>query len=80
MPLHASKVNEVLGERVFRRITDIPGELDLVDVFRRSEDIPAHRDDMLAQKPTAVRFELTASNSGMLKAHPIVSKVAPSAQ
>jgi predicted CoA-binding protein len=27
---------------VFRRLTDIPGEIDLVDVFRRAEDIPAH--------------------------------------
>ena len=34
-----------------------PDELDLVDVFRRSEDIPAHLDDLLAKRPTAVWFQ-----------------------
>ena len=52
--VHDLKVHEILGQRVFRRLTDIPGELDLVDVFRRSEDIPAHLDDLLAKRPTAV--------------------------
>ena len=39
VPLHDLKVHKILDQRVFRRLTDIPGELDLVDVFRRSEDI-----------------------------------------
>ena len=54
VPVHDLKVNAILGQPVFRRLADIPGELDLVDVFRRSQDIPAHLVDLLAKKPTAV--------------------------
>ena len=57
VPVHALKVNEVLGQPVFRRIADIPGEMNLVDVVHRSEEIPAHLDDLLAKKPTAVWFQ-----------------------
>jgi len=55
--VHDLKVEKILGQRVFRRLTEIPGELDLVDVFRRSQDIPAHLDDLLAKRPTAVWFQ-----------------------
>lgn len=57
VPVHDLKVNAILGQPVFRRLADIPGELDLVDVFRRSQDIPAHLVDLLAKKPTAVWFQ-----------------------
>jgi hypothetical protein len=39
---------------VYRRVADIPGDVDLVNVFRRSEDVPPHLDDILAKKPKAV--------------------------
>jgi uncharacterized protein len=57
VPVYDLKVHTILGQRLFRRLTDIPGELDLVDVFRRSEDIPAHLHDLLAKRPTAVWFQ-----------------------
>jgi predicted CoA-binding protein len=57
VPVHDLKVDKMLGQRVFRRLADIPGELDLVDVFRRSKDIPAHLDDLLAKRPTAIWFQ-----------------------
>jgi len=57
VPVHDLQVPKILGQQVFRRLTEIPGELDLVDVFRRSEDIPAHLDDLLAKRPTAVWFQ-----------------------
>ncbi len=52
--LHAQKI---LGQQVYRRLMDIPGEIDVVDVFRRPEDIPAHLDDMLAKRPSVVWFQ-----------------------
>jgi uncharacterized protein len=55
--VHDLKVDKILGQRLFQRLSDIPGELDLVDVFRRAEDIPAHLDDLLAKRPTAVWFQ-----------------------
>ena len=33
-------VTEVLGEKAFKSLTEIPGRVDLVDVFRKSEDVP----------------------------------------
>ena len=62
VPVHEVKVHKILGQRLFRRLTDIPGEVDLVDVFRRAEDIPAHLDDLLAKRPTAVWFQAGIRN------------------
>lgn len=39
---------EVLGVRCYRSLRDIPGKVDMVDCFRRSEDIPAICDDAIA--------------------------------
>ena len=55
--VHSHEDTEILGAPVYRRLVDVPGQLDLVDVFRRSEDIPAHVDDILARAPRAVWFQ-----------------------
>jgi uncharacterized protein len=57
VPVYYPDVTEILGERVYRRLVDIPGEIDLVDVFRRPKDIPPHVDDMVAKRPKAVWFQ-----------------------
>lgn len=57
VPVYYREVSEILGKRVYRRLIDIPDEIDLVDVFRRSHDIPGHLEDMLAKKPKAVWFQ-----------------------
>ncbi|WP_447985902.1 CoA-binding protein [Nitrospira sp. Nam74] len=57
VPVYDLHVEEILGQKVCSRLMDIPGELDLVDVFRRSEDIPSHLDDMLAKRPRVVWFQ-----------------------
>jgi uncharacterized protein len=38
---------EILGRQVYPSLADLPGVPDLVDVFRRMEDIPAVLDDVL---------------------------------
>jgi predicted CoA-binding protein len=40
---------EILGERSYPSLKDVPGRIDIVDVFRRSEDTPA-----IAAEATAV--------------------------
>jgi len=35
------KVNEILDEHCYPNLTSIPEHVDVVDVFRRSEDVPA---------------------------------------
>lgn len=34
-------LSEVLGEKAYPSLSDIPGKVDLVDVFRKSEEVPA---------------------------------------
>jgi|SRR5207247_1890640 len=36
---------EILGERSYASLIDIPERIDIVDVFRRAEDTPAIADD-----------------------------------
>ena len=36
---------EVLGERSYPSLVDVPDRIDIVDVFRRAEDTPAIADD-----------------------------------
>jgi uncharacterized protein len=47
-------VTEVLGRKVYRKVADVPGPIDMVNVFRRPSDIPPHVDDILAAKPKSV--------------------------
>lgn len=54
VPVYYPEVTTILGQPVYRRIAEIPGTVDLVNVFRRSRDVPAHVDDVLAKRPGAV--------------------------
>lgn len=54
VPVYYPEATEILGEKVYRRLSDIPGEIDLVNIFRRSNDVAKHTDDILAKKPKAV--------------------------
>lgn len=62
VPVYYPEVTEILGEKVYRKVADIPGELDLVDVFRRPNDIDQHVEDLIAKKPKAVWFQLGIRN------------------
>jgi uncharacterized protein len=65
VPVYFPEVIEILGRTVYRRLSDIPGEVDLVDVFRRSHDIDAHVEDILAKKPAAVWFQSGIRNDAV---------------
>ena len=62
VPVYYPKVMQILGKDVYRRLTDIPVDVDLVNVFRRSEDVPAHLEDILAKRPKAVWMQSGISN------------------
>ena len=42
---------EILGQRVYARLADIPQPIDMVDVFRASSAVPAVLDEVLALDP-----------------------------
>ncbi len=49
---------QILGQKVYRRIQEVPGPVDLVNVFRRSEFLPAVFDDVIASGAGAVWTQL----------------------
>jgi uncharacterized protein len=57
VPVYYPQVTTILGQPVYRRLMEIPGDIDLVDIFRRSQDIGGHLEDILAKGPTAVWFQ-----------------------
>ncbi|HWX40963.1 MAG TPA: CoA-binding protein [Blastocatellia bacterium] len=38
---------EVLGEKAYARLEDVPEKIDLVDIFRRSEEASTHVDEAI---------------------------------
>lgn len=54
VPVYYPEVTHILGQPVYRRVADVPGPIDVVDVFRRPADLPAHLPDLLAARPRAV--------------------------
>ena len=62
VPVYYPEATEILGRKVYRKLVDIPGPVDLVNVFRRPNDVPGHLEDILAKKPKAVWLQLGIRN------------------
>ena len=62
VPVYHKDLTEMHGQKVYRKLTDIPGDIDMVNVFRRPNDIPPHVDDIIAKKPKSVWFQLGIRN------------------
>lgn len=58
VPVYYPDVTEILGQKVYRKVADVPGPVDMVNVFRRPQDLAAHLDDILAAKPKSVWLQL----------------------
>lgn len=65
VPVYYPDVTEILGRPVMRSLAAIDAPVDLVNVFRRSEDVPKHLDDILAAKPKAVWLQLGIRNDAV---------------
>ncbi len=63
VPVYYPDATEILGEKVYRSVAAIPGAIDMVNVFRRPNDIPAHVDDILAKTPRVVWFQSGIRNA-----------------
>jgi len=63
VPVYYPDATEILGEKVYRKLNDIPGEVDMVNVFRRPQDIMQHVGDIIAKMPKFVWFQLGIVNN-----------------
>ena len=68
VPVYYPETKQILGRAVYRKVADVPGEVDLVDVFRRPADVPAHVEDLVAKQPRAVWMQLGIRNDAAAEA------------
>jgi len=64
VPVYYPEVTEILGQPVYRTVAAVPGDVDMVNVFRRSKDVPPHVPDIIAKKPKSVWMQLGIWNDG----------------
>ena len=62
VPVYYPEVTEILGRPVYRRLADVPGDIDIVNVFRRPEHVLPHVDDIIAKGTRAVWMQLGIRN------------------
>ena len=62
VPVYYPDVTEILGKPVHRSLQAIGRPVDMVNVFRRPNDIPPHVDDIIAARPKSVWFQLGIRN------------------
>ena len=62
VPVYYPDVKQVLGRPVYRTVAAVPPPVDMVNVFRRSKDIPPHVDDIIAARPRVAWFQLGIVN------------------
>jgi len=67
-PVYYPEVTHILGQKIYRLLVDIPDELELVNVFRRSQDVPGHLHDLLAKKPKSVWMQSGIRNEAVAEA------------
>ncbi len=65
VPVYYPDAVQILGQQVYRRLVDIPIDVDLVNVFRLSQDLPPHVDDILAKEPKAVWLQSGIRNDAV---------------
>ena len=68
VPFYYPTVTRILDRPVFRAVRDVPPPIDMVNVFRRSHDIPPHVEDIVAARPRVVWFQLGIRNDAAAEA------------
>lgn len=57
VPVYFPEETQILGRKVFRKLSEIGRPIDMVNVFRRPDDIPPHVEDIIAARPRYVWFQ-----------------------
>lgn len=69
LPVNPAYAGQVLwGQPVVSRLTDLAVLLDIVEVFRRSEALPDHLEEILAARPKLVWLQSGITNEAFAEA------------
>lgn len=58
---------EVLGERAYASVRDVPFPIDIIDIFRRSEKVPEVIDDAIVKRPRCIWMQEGVINHAAAK-------------
>lgn len=67
VPVYYPEVTVILGVKVVRQVADVEGPVDIVEVFRRPEDLMPHLDDIVAKKPAVVWLQSGIRNDAFAR-------------
>lgn len=67
VPVHKVDATRILNQPVVYDLKTIEGPVDILDVFRRPEDLHQHLDDIIALKPAVVWLQSGISEPGFEK-------------
>ena len=65
VPVYYPEETRILGKKVYRSLAEIPEDIDLVNIFRRSADVAKHTEDILAKNPKAVWMQSGIRNDAV---------------
>lgn len=68
VPVFYPEATEIMGEKVYRSLAEIPCEIDMVNIFRRPADVPLHLEDILAKRPKSVWMQSGIRNDEVAEA------------
>jgi predicted CoA-binding protein len=57
--------DEILGQRCYASLKDIPVKVDMVDVFRKSADVPPFADDAIAMGAKSLWLQIGIINEAV---------------
>jgi uncharacterized protein len=64
VPVYYPEVTHILGKPVLHALVDIKGRVDVLNVFRKSGDLPPHLPDILKARPRAVWLQTGIRDDG----------------
>jgi len=67
IPVNPALKGDVLGEKPYSSLAEVPNKVDIVNVFRRSEEVPAVVQGSLPLKPSAIWMQLGIANETAAK-------------
>lgn len=58
VPVYYPEIKDILGVPIHRSLSTVTPSVDMVQLFRRPNDVPLHLDEILAHNPSVVWMQL----------------------